>query len=511
MKKRSNIIMLLLILFVMSNYVSPVGSEAVMASANMSGVSMKDETQSEKLAQGRALADQLSLVFEGASKKVSASVVPVFSEEKVAVTGFSGFPDDPLRDFFGDDFFKQFFGEPQKKGEKPQERKQIVHGLGSGVIVSPDGIILTNNHVVDGAEKLTVVLSDKKKYTAKVIGTDPQTDLAVIKIDATNLPAAILGNSDAVRIGQWVIAVGNPFQLLHTVTAGIISAVGRSSVGLADYEDFIQTDASINPGNSGGALADLDGNVIGINTAISSPSGGNVGIGFAIPINMARNVMNELLEKGKISRGYLGVILQDIDENLSKAMNIKTMEGALVGDVISGGPADKAGIKTGDVIIKLDGQQVTNSTDIRNRVAQMTPKSEAKITVLRDGKEIELNVVLGERPNTRKEAKKSEQEQNPDEQTNSKLGLSIQNLTPDAAQQLGYENETGVVVTEVESGSPADDAGLRSGDLIKVINKKTVTTVKEFIKAAGSLKSGDIVSMLVRRDQNTFFLAIQIP
>ncbi len=462
----------------------------------------------DALAQGRALADQLSLVFENASGKVSPSVVPIFSEEKVAVTGLS---DDPFRDFFGDDFFRRFFEQPGQNGKKPEEQKQIVHGLGSGVIVSADGLILTNNHVIDGAEKLTVVLPDKRRFLAKVIGTDPQTDVAVIKIAARNLPAAGLGNSDAVKIGQWVIAIGNPFELLHTVTAGIISAKGRSSVGLADYEDFMQTDASINPGNSGGALADLDGNVIGINTAISSPSGGSVGIGFAIPINMARRVMDELIQKGKVSRGYIGLMLQDIDENLAKALKFKTTEGALVGDVVSGGPGDKAGIKTSDVIIELDGKKILNSADLRNRVAQMKPKTVVALVLSRDGKEMQVNAELEERPKDRPGRTSQEENQKPDEQTHSKLGISIRNLTADAAEQLGYQNETGVVITDVDPGSPAEDAGLKPGDLIKEVDRKVVRNVREFDDAVGRTGSGDSVSILARRGQNTFFLAIQIP
>jgi serine protease Do len=278
------------------------------------------------LAKGRELAGQLSEVFESASKKLSPSVVPIFSEAEVQVASPFG-SGDPFGQLFGDDFMRRFFGTPQGG------QKRTVRGLGSGVIVSSDGYILTNNHVVHGADKLTVIVGDEKKYPAKVIGTDPQTDVALIKIDAKDLQAANLGNSDDVRVGQWVIAVGNPFQLLHTVTAGIISATGRSSVGLATYEDFMQTDASINPGNSGGALADLDGNVIGINTAISSPSGGSVGIGFAIPINMAKSVMEDLKSKGQVTRGYLAVIPQDIDDDLAKALKLKDTEGALIGDV----------------------------------------------------------------------------------------------------------------------------------------------------------------------------------
>ncbi|MDZ7359324.1 MAG: DegQ family serine endoprotease [candidate division KSB1 bacterium] len=454
----------------------------------------------------RALADQLSDLFESASDKVSPSVVPIFSEQEVKVTSPFGSPEDPFRDFFGDDFFKHFFG------QVPQgDQKQTVRGLGSGVIVSSDGYILTNNHVVDGAEKLTVIMSDQKKYSARVIGTDPQTDVAVIKIEAKNLPAVNLGNSDNVKVGQWVIAVGNPFQLLHTVTAGIISAKGRSSVGLADYEDFIQTDASINPGNSGGALADLDGNVIGINTAISSPSGGNVGIGFAIPINMARNVMDQLMKKGKITRGYLALVPQDIDDNLAKALKLKSAEGALVGDVTPDGPADKGGIKRGDIITEFNGEKVKNSTELRNMVAQTAPGTSVKISLLRDGRDMQVKVVLGERPRGRGGREEQPGQQQPDEQTSKKLGLSIQNLTPDLAQQLGYKNERGVVVTDVASGSPAEDAGVQQGDLIKEVNRVAVSTTREFNRIIARLGSGDSIALLMRRGENTFYAAIQLP
>ncbi len=446
----------------------------------------------------RALADQLSDLFESASDKVSPSVVPIFSEQEVKVSSPFGSPDDPFRDFFGDDFFKHFFGQiPQG------DQKQTVRGLGSGVIVSSDGYILTNNHVVDGADKLTVVMSDQKKYSAKVIGTDPQTDVAVIKIEAKDLPAVNLGNSDNVKVGQWVIAVGNPFQLMHTVTAGIISAKGRSNVGLADYEDFIQTDASINPGNSGGALADLDGNVIGINTAISSPSGGNVGIGFAIPINMARNVMAQLMKKGKITRGYLALVPQDIDDNLAKALKLKNTEGALVGDVTTDGPAD--------IITEFNGEKVKNSTELRNMVAQTAPGTSVKISLLRDGREMQVKVVLGERPRGRGGREEQPEEQQPETQTSKKLGLSIQNLTPDIAEQLGYKNERGVVVTDVTSGSPAEDAGMQQGDLIKEVNRVAVSTAKEFNRVVARLGSGDSVALLVRRGENTFYVAIPLP
>jgi serine protease Do len=304
--------------------------------------------------------------------------------------------------------------------------------------------------------------------------------------------------------------VGNPFQLLHTVTAGIISAKGRSEIGLADYEDFIQTDAAINPGNSGGALADLDGNVIGINTAINTPSGGNVGIGFAIPISMAKQVMEALITQGKVTRGYVGLLLQDLNQDLVKAMKLKSTEGVLVGDVTTDGPADKAGIKRGDVIIAMDGEKVANSPQLRNLVAQTKPGTKVKFTLLRGGQQMDITVELGERP---KElgATSQQKENQPKEENYKKLGLSVQTLTPDIADQLGYKNVKGAVITDVTAGSPAEDAGLQVGDLIMEIDGTKVTTAADFKSAASRLKSGDSTALLVRRGDNTFYVAIQIP
>lgn len=478
------------------------------------GADNADKQNAVSAAQGRALLNQFSAAFEEAAAKINPSVVPIFSEQTVEVQNpFAG--DDPFQFFFGDDFSQRFFGGPSQRRPKfhqPENtEKQTVHSLGSGVIVSKDGYILTNNHVVEKSDKLTVVLGDKKKYTAKIIGTDPQTDVAVIKIDAKDLPAVTLGNSDDVKIGEWVIAVGNPFELLHTVTSGIISAKGRSNVGLSDYEDFIQTDASINPGNSGGALADLDGNVIGINTAISSPSGGSVGIGFAIPINMAKHVMDELISKGKMSRGYLGLMPQDIDENLAKAMHLKNTEGALIGEVNASGPADKAGIKSGDVITQFNAKPVMNATDLRNLVAAAEPNSEAKITLQRDGKEMQVTVTLGERSTGRGGRESQDEERQRDEQKSQKLGLSIQTLTPDIAKQLGYAaNETGAVIADVASGSPAEEAGLQQGDVIKEVNRAPVRNAQDFLRAIKNLSSGDGAVLRVKRGESTFYAALQI-
>lgn len=458
-------------------------------------------------AQGRLILQQFSAAFEEAAAKVNAAVVPIFSEQTVESRGAMRIPNDQFHEFFGDDFFRRFFNSPN--GDNGDQR---VRGLGSGVIMSKEGYILTNNHVIREADKVTVMLGENKKYTARIIGADPATDLAVIKIDATDLPVATLGNSEAARIGQWVIAVGNPFELLHTVTAGIISAKGRSTAGLnLAYQDFIQTDASINPGNSGGALADLDGNVIGINTAISTPSGGSVGIGFAIPINMAKQVMDELISQGKVTRGYLALVPQDIDESMAKAWKLKSTEGALVGDVTPRGPADKAGIQRGDIITSFNGKKILNSTQLRQTVAQADPGETAKVNLLRDGREMPVSVVLGERPKD-PDAREEQDNDAPEETSGEKLGLSTQTLTPEMAQQLGYRNDDGVIISSVTSGSPADEAGLRRGDLIKEVNRTEVSTAQEFKRLISRLESGDSAVLLItRRGQNTFYAAIQVP
>jgi serine protease Do len=456
------------------------------------------------ISDARSLADQLSTLFESAAQKVSPSVVPIFAEQVVTASNPFAGQGELFDQLFGEDLFRRFFDMP----DQGNQSKRTVRSLGSGVIVSEDGYILTNNHVVSGAEKLTVITDDGKKFTAKVIGTDPQSDVAVIKIDGEHLPKANLGGSDNVRVGQWVIAVGNPFQLLHSVTAGIISAKGRSSIGLADYEDFIQTDAAINPGNSGGALADLDGNVIGINTAISSPSGASAGVGFAIPIAMAQKVMNSLIDNGKVSRGYLALFPQDIDENMAKAMHLKNTEGALVGDVVEGGPAEKAGVKRGDVITEFNGKKIKDSTDLRNRVAETAPNSSVEMTLLRDGKKENVKVKLAERPVSQAEGTPAQKSAEPGKYE--KMGLEIQDLTPSFAKQLGYENAGGVLVAEVVPGTYAEEAGLRRGDLIKEVDHNKIASVGDFDKAIAKSEEDNTALLLVQRGENTFFAAIQV-
>ncbi|UCE06058.1 MAG: PDZ domain-containing protein [bacterium] len=477
-------------------------TEQVLAYNNVSNLQSKSQTSvlSDK---GKSIAQQLSRAFEFAAEQVGPAVVPIYAEQEIEVSGQFELPIEPLRDFFGDEFLKQYFG------RSPDGGKQLVQSIGSGVILTSDGYILTNNHVIENASNLTVLLKDGVDYPAIVIGTDTQTDLAVIKIDAHNLSVARLGNSDSLKIGQWVIAVGNPLQLLHTVTAGIISAKGRSSVGIAEFEDFIQTDASINPGNSGGALADLDGNVIGINTAIGLEVYGHTGIGFAIPINMAKEVMNQLITNGKVSRGYIGIVFQEMNPELVKALNLKVNTGALVSEVKPDGPGFKANIKPGDVIIKFNDFEIKNIDQIRKYITQTKPGTIVRFTLMRGNQQLQLNVTLAERPNPSDTQPLYEIKMQ--QQIFELLGLGIQTITPDNAQKFGDLNIYGVVVIEIAQGSPAQKAGLQVGDIIVELNQAEIHNVLEFTYSITQLKTGDTAALRVRRGQNLFFIALAIP
>lgn len=442
--------------------------------------------------------DAVSELFESAAAKVNPSVVPIFSEATVTQRSEGGVEPDP--------FERLLQGGPERGSRAPR----TVQALGSGVITSSDGYILTNDHVVKDAEKVTVVLPDGDRTPARVVGTDPQTDLALVKVDAGKLPAATLGDSDDVKIGEWVIAVGNPFELLHTTTAGIVSATGRSSVGISDYEDFIQTDAAVNPGNSGGALADLDGHVIGINAAISSPTGGSVGVGFAIPINMAKGVMKQLREHGKVTRGYLGVVLQPLTQELAKALDSdETVQGALIGDVERGSPAAAAGIRRGDVVTRFDGRPTADAGALQNLIGGSRPGARVRLGVLRDGATVTLPVTLGEQPQPTETGRRPRtQAVKPDPQ---RLGLVVRSLTPELAQELGYEAEHGVLVAGVQPGSAAENAGLSRGDLIEEVGRRAVTTPDELAAALHGLASGASAAMLVRREDRTFYVAVEVP
>lgn len=426
--------------------------------------------------------------FSDLAERVKPGVVNVQVVKKVQNAGFN-FPNFPGSPFGDDSPFGRFF-----EGNPPSDQKQ--EGTGSGFIIDANGHIITNNHVVEGAERINVKLANGEEYDASVVGRDPKTDLALLKIDgARDLHALNLGNSEDLKVGSWVVAVGSPFGLEQTVTQGIVSGKGRV-IGSGPYDDFIQTDASINPGNSGGPLINMNGEVVGINTAIY-PSG--QGIGFAIPIDMAKTIVPQLEEKGSVTRGWLGVSIQEITPALEKSFGLESKEGVLVANVFNGSPAEKAGIERGDVITRFDGKEVAGPKDLSRLVASTSVGKMADITLVRDGKTVERTVKLGEM-----EAE-GETAQAPSRKT---LGIAVQELTPEIAQELGVQNDTGVVVSSVEPGSPADDAGIRRGDVIQEVDRKPVKDVKDFSQKIDQAKSRDHILMLVQRGQNSLFAAV---
>jgi serine protease Do len=402
-----------------------------------------------------------------------------------------GMPMDPL--------FRQFFGGNSRHHAPEQGRE---HSLGSGVIVSPNGYILTNNHVVEGATEISVTTSDKHEYQARVVGTDPRTDVAVLKIDATNLPSITLGDSAKMQVGDLVLAIGDPFGVGETVTSGIVSALGRTNMGIEDYEDFIQTDAPINPGNSGGALVNDRGELIGINTAIlSHGSGGSQGVGFAVPANLARNVMDQIVKNGKVTRAYIGVSIQEVSPELAKAFGEAEPHGALVGDVSSGSPAEKSGLQKGDIIVELNGKPIADSNQLRMTISMMPPGSTVSLKVLRNGGKQDMAVKLGVLPTEQERA--SLETPNPE---GALEGVSVGNVTDEAVQQLGLPaNTKGVVVTDINPSSPVADSGLRQGDVIQEVNHQAVTNVTDFDRAVR--KAGKDRLLLVNRQGNTLFIA----
>lgn len=427
-------------------------------------------------------------------KKVLPSVVNI-SSSKVVKAG-------PGMDGRLDPFFQQFFGDEGGPFHAiPKERRE--KSLGSGVIVSPEGYILTNNHVVDGATDVQVTLSDKREFQAKVIGTDPKTDVAVLKIDASNLKPITLGDSSRVEVGDTALAIGDPFGVGQTVTMGIISAKGRGNLGIEDYEDFLQTDAPINPGNSGGALVNDRGELVGLNTAIlSHGSGGNEGIGFAIPVNLAHQVMDQILTNGKVVRAYMGILPQDLTPEMAKAFGEKEARGVVVGDVTPNSPAQEGGLQRGDIILDVDGKPVTDSNQLRMSISMMLPGSHIKVKVLRNGSEREMSLKLAEMPT---ESAKVESD-DADESTNALQGVQVTNLTPDTAERLGLPPSTnGVVVANVDPSSKIADSGLRKGDVIQEVNRQPVKNVSEFQSAVK--KAGSDPLLLVNRQGRTMFIA----
>src|SRR5262245_55972681 len=439
----------------------------------------------------------LTMSFAPIVKNAQPAVVSIASTKVVKIS--SG--DEGLSPLFDDPMFRQFFDDgPQNRFGKQREHRE--QGLGSGVIVSPDGYILTNNHVIDDANEIRVYTSDKRELKARVIGADPKTDIAVVKVEAKNLPTLPFADSSQAQVGDVALAIGNPFGVGQTVTMGIISATGRGDLGIEDYEDFIQTDAAINPGNSGGALINASGQLIGVNTAILSRAGGNQGVGFAVPANLARTVMNQLLKSGKVVRGYLGVMIQPVTPEIAKAFNLPDSRGALIGEVTPDGPAARAGLAQGDVIIELNGERVDDSRDLRLKIGQLAPGSAIRLKLLRDGNPREVNATLGELPNEKEAASDGKPE------SDSPDGLSVENLTPQIARQLGLQSSaSGVVVTGVQDGSRADDAGLRRGDVIQQVNRQPVNNVAEFeraIKQAGDKST----LLLVNRNGHASFVAL---
>jgi len=457
-------------------------------------------------------AQALSDAFATTAKTAMPAVVSITVEKTVEVAGVMGSadedsPNDPFGPF-GEDFLRRFFG-----GQLPQmraPRKYLQRGQGSGFIISRDGYILTNNHVVGDVDKITVELQDGRTFTnAKVIGTDPDSEVALIKLEGDNFPVLPLGNSDKMDVGDWVIAVGNPFGLTETVTVGVVSALGRSNVHITAYEDFIQTDAAINPGNSGGPLINLDGQAIGINTAIASESGGYMGIGFAIPINMAQTIALQLRKTGKVVRGYLGLYGQDVTEDMAGLLNLPKAQGIVVAQVEQGSPAAQAGLRVNDVILQVNGKPVESYVAFRNQVAMMKPGDEIQLGISRDGKNTQLNVTLGQRPTERQVAKEKQPQQVPEE-SQQKLGVQVTDLTPDLAQELGYQNSQGVIVARVVPGSPADEAGLQGGDLIVSVNRKAVANTDQFIQAMKATGGKGKVLLLVQRGEVSQFAVVNL-
>ncbi len=451
-----------------------------------------------------ALLDRTSKAFSSVVKKAGPAVVYVGVEKSTSSRGMEQLPFD----LFNDPFFERFFGPQFRHPEVPQgrgKRSFKQQAAGSGFIISPDGYILTNNHVVDGAEKITVRLEDKREFQAKVVGADPQTDVAMLKIEGKNLPVLPLGDSDVLEVGEWVIAIGSPFELSQSVTVGVVSAKGRNRMGITDYENFIQTDAAINPGNSGGPLLNIRGEAVGMNTAIFSRSGGYMGIGFAIPINMAKNIEKQLRATGKVTRGWLGVMIQDVSEELARQFGSANQRGALVSEVSSDSPAQRSGLLQGDIIIAIDGKTIDNVADLRNRIAETPPNTTVTLRVVRNGQERDMQVMVGEQPkNLRADGGAAGAGS-----ALSSMGLSLQDLTDALARQFGYEKDQGVLIASVEPGSAAEQVGLAGGQLIEEVNRSRVRNLKELEQALAKNRETKQVLLRVRVDGNSRYVVLQ--
>jgi len=439
--------------------------------------------------------------FSAVAKEATPAVVFIKVEKDVPVRGMQQYGN--IFEFFGEGSQRRpsnphgrGFNQP-RGGQNPQTYKQI--GQGSGFLISKDGYILTNTHVVGDMDKITVKLADGREFDAKRIGADPRTEVALVKIEADDLPFLKTGDIQKLDIGEWVIAIGNPFGLNKTLTVGVVSAKGRS-IGITDYEDFIQTDAAINPGNSGGPLLNIDGEVVGINTAIYSQSGGYMGIGFAVPIDMALNIKEQLVLNGYVKRGYIGVYLNpgEVTKEMATSFGYDQPGGVLIADVMEDAPADKAGIKRGDILIELNGEKIKDNSSFRNDVARIMPNKEAKITVMRDGKRKVVTLKVGLMPGDEVSDEKKAQ-------VLDKVGFEIQPLDEEIAAHLGYENEEGLVVTEVYPGSVAEEQGLKVGMLVLEVNRQEVKSLSDFEKAADKSKNGSML-LRVKAGKTTIFI-----
>ncbi|WP_319587201.1 DegQ family serine endoprotease [uncultured Desulfobulbus sp.] len=452
------------------------------------------------------LLDRSAKAFSSVVKKAGPAVVHVGVEKETSAKNMGQIPSD----LFNDPFFERFFGpqfrHPRTNPNNPKQDKQTFkqQAAGSGFIIASDGYILTNNHVVEDASKITVRLADQREFPAKVVGTDPQSDVAIIKIEGKDLPVLPLGNSDKLEVGEWVIAIGSPFELSQTVTVGVVSAIGRNRMGITDYENFIQTDAAINPGNSGGPLLNIRGEAVGMNTAIFSRSGGYMGIGFAIPINMAKSIEQQLRKSGKVTRGWLGILIQDINEELAKSFGGKVGGGALISEVTDGSPAQKSGLLQGDIVTAINGEPVSNVADLRNKIAMTPPNTELKLRILRDGKEKEMVASVGEQP-----ADMASMAKKMTGSTLSELGLSLQDLTKEVAEQFGYSKDQGVLIADVEADSPAAELGLQAGMLIEEVNRTRVRSLKELQQALKKANNPKQVLLRIRSGEHSQYVVMQ--
>ncbi len=486
MKKRNKVIALLLVL------IGIVVGLTISANLDVQKLTFADQNRVPEKA--TEFLGRLSTSLSEVAEVVKPSVVNISTTRTVTLKN------NPFSNLFNDPSFRRFFGNDFRSFSP--KRKFKSSALGSGVIVSEDGYILTNNHVIKDADEIKVVLYDKREFKGKVIGTDPKTDLAVIKINAEKLPAIKIGDSDGLRVGDLVLAIGNPFGLNQTITMGIVSAVGRSNVGIADYEDFIQTDAAINPGNSGGALVNIRGELVGVNTAIFSTSGGYMGIGFAIPSDMAKAVMQSIVKYGKVIRGWLGVTIQGLTPELAKSFDIKEDKGALVTDVVKDSPAEKAGFKRGDLIVEFDGKMVKDETSLRNMAANTQPGKTVQVNVVRNGKERILTVTLGEYPETQTTAVK-------EGYNNVLRGVYVQELTPDLRASLNIpEKVRGVLVSNVEAESPASGV-LKRNDVIQEVNRQVIKKIKDYKQVVSRIGPDDNVLLLIYRSGGYIYVTIR--